>query len=143
MGVKSLKIYTGKFSPYDHFPKEPICTKTCMPILRQGNFLRKNFSFFFFNLKPPPLPLSRKQTNRQKNFMRKYKIIKHLSIYILLQLEQYLRWLHRVCLLCSMFACTPVYCFSRRFFMFSLFQVIKSHQKVMSKVQTIICCGEY
>ena len=77
MGVKSLKIYTGKFSPYDHFPKEPICTKTCMPILRQGNFLRKNFSFFFLNLKPPlpppHFPLSGKQTNRQKNFYKKIK----------------------------------------------------------------------
>ena len=72
MGVKSLKIYTGKFSPYDHFPKEPICTKTCMPILRQGNFLRKNFSFFFFNLKPPPSPSQEnKQTNRQKKFYEK------------------------------------------------------------------------
>ena len=73
MGVKSLKIYTGKFSPYDHFPKEPICTKTCMPILRQGNFLRKNFSFFFFNLKPPPPSPSQenKQTNRQKKFYEK------------------------------------------------------------------------
>ena len=64
MGVKSLKIYTGKFSPYDHFPKEPICTKTCMPILRQGNFLRKNFSFFFLNLKPPS-PTSPSPENKQ------------------------------------------------------------------------------
>ena len=134
MGVKSLKIYTGKFSPYDHFPKEPICTKTCMPILRQGNFLRKNFS-------PPPLKKTNKQTDK-KNFTRKYKIIKHLSIYILLQLEQYLRWLHRVFAQC-LHAHQCQYCFSRKFFMFSLFQVIKSHQKVMSKVQTIVCCGEY
>ena len=84
MGVKSLKIYTGKFSPYDHFPKEPICTKTCMPILRQGNFSRKNFSFFFFNIKPPPSPSpeTNKQTDK-KIFTGKYKITKHFSIYIL------------------------------------------------------------
>ena len=27
--------------------------------------------------------------------------------------------------------------------MFSLFKVIKSHQKVMSKVRTIVCCSKY
>ena len=70
MGVKRFKDLYFKFSPYDHFPKESICIKTCMPILRQGNFLRKNFSFFFFNLKPPPSPLQTTNKQTDKKFLQ-------------------------------------------------------------------------
>ena len=39
-----------------------------------------------------------------------------------------------------MLTCAPVLCFYRKFFMFSLFKIIKSYQNVINKDQTTVSC---